>query len=1180
MFDGRPTPVPGSPDDSDAATPLPCPNDATLTSFLNDELDEDLLAECGFHIDACHACQLRMDDLSRASTTRIAKRYKTTGQPKYVVTEDDPEPPPDDVTRIGLKATFRSQKGNVIVVPMVPGFEVEKELGRGGMGVVYKAKHTILNRSVALKMVLSGAAADQVVMQRFLFEGEALARVQHPQVVQVYEIDMYQGPGGVPVPYLAMELLEGGSLADDLKAKGPLSPTDAAVLIEGLARAVNSAHIQGIIHRDIKPSNILKSTDGIYKVTDFGLAKLAATESDMTGSGMIVGTPAYMAPEQASGGKKIGPASDVYSLGALLFELVAGHPPFPGSEPMTILMKVINDIPPDLGSLRRGVPRDLAAVVRKCLEKEPERRYPSADALADDLRRFIENRSTRARPLTTTEKVSRWIGRNPVVAGLIFSLLAVTLTGLFVSLDQWQRAESRALRATNSEKTTKLALIEATSQKNAAELSRASLQFDRAVNWCEHGETQRGLQEFAAVLESTRRIQESEKTRGDQSLLARAEALERITRINVAAWRKQAPNQLLNFTEDFSGRYIGMALSRDRSKIYICGDDKSLTLWDLTTGKKLCEYTHSLSHMSYRTPVNTKIFGKFEFKQSLPVPHLAFSVKSVAVSPDETILATSADDGQIWLFDPEKTVSIGSIDIGKGSGNELWHIAFAADGTLWAAGSDGHLSHWDPKTRKPLHTYSKIDRNHVFLQVRPLKDGKRIITGDRSLRVRIVDVETGTALREHTTRGWVRSIAVSDGERYYAYTGTDGMVVVRDLETGTVVFELSLNGAYGATLAFRGDRYLLVGDEGGEIRIWDLTRQSQASATLRFSKAPVEAAFLNDGRFAVIDRNRGAVWQPSVDSASVLFGSRDAPVRGLDVSADGSEILLSCGIFHAIYDAKTAAVRQRWLAGSESLCAYFLSDGAGVVRGDRRGWGVLLRDRPQELSYPIASGQYISTLIPRPGRDEILFPASGTWIRSRQNGQRSKNRFETRIGNRIFPTNRVVFDATGTRAGISSGEEVLIVDADSGEPLSPVIRPGSAINHFALDRTAGRIVTGHIDGTAQVWDAKTGLPIGLPLRHDLSVSHVAIHPEGKIVLTGSRDHTARFWDADTGLPLGPMLRDAGPITRVVYSPTGDYVVTGTWTGAVTKWAVPPPPYTGTPDDILNDLGLPNPEPNP
>jgi serine/threonine-protein kinase len=317
-------------------------------------------------------------------------------------------------------------------LPQVPGYEVEAVLGQGGMGIVYKARQCALDRLVAVKMLLAGPFAAPQELGRFRRETAAMACLRHPHIVQVYEAGDVEGR-----PYFTMEFVEGGSLAQKL-AGVPQPASQAAALAVTLAEAVQVAHQAGIVHRDLKPANILLTADGTPKVSDFGLARRLERETRMTQTGIPMGTPSYMAPEQARGQTTVGPAVDVYALGAILYELLTGRPPFKGETAAATMQQVINRDPVPPSRLNFKVPRDLETICLKCLQKAPPHRYASAQALADDLRRFGEGRPIQARPVGLGTRLWRCGRRNPTTAGLLAALLALFLLSAGGGL-WWQR---------------------------------------------------------------------------------------------------------------------------------------------------------------------------------------------------------------------------------------------------------------------------------------------------------------------------------------------------------------------------------------------------------------------------------------------------------------------------------------------------------------------------------------------------------------------------------------------------------------------------------------------------------------------------------------------------------------------------------------------------------------------
>jgi predicted Ser/Thr protein kinase len=338
---------------------------------------------------------------------------------------------------------------------VIPGYEILGEIGRGGMGVVYKARQLALNRFIALKMILAGEHSAPQEVIRFLAEAEAVAQLQHPHIVQVFEIGQHEGR-----PYFTMEYIAGSNLERQL-AGTPMPDRPAAELVARLAEAVQAAHERGIVHRDLKPANVLLTPDGTPKITDFGLAKRVEGGSGLTQSGAIVGTPSYMAPEQAGGqGKAVGPAADVYALGAILYECLTGRPPFKAATPLDTVLQVISDEPVPPRRLQPKLARDLETVCLKCLAKEPHGRYASARELAEDLGRFLRGEPVRARPVGALGRLVHWARRRPAVAALLLALLLLSVLGggglvhlrLEAARARAAEAEARAERAQERER--------------------------------------------------------------------------------------------------------------------------------------------------------------------------------------------------------------------------------------------------------------------------------------------------------------------------------------------------------------------------------------------------------------------------------------------------------------------------------------------------------------------------------------------------------------------------------------------------------------------------------------------------------------------------------------------------------------------------------------------------------
>jgi serine/threonine-protein kinase len=430
-----------------------CPAAETLEAFHLGKLAEDALESMAAHIAACPRCSCALETLQREQTSdRLLGRLRQCQAAPVTVAEAGcarleaaaramplAAKPPGMATLAESLSVPRvapdSTPGTVDApVPRarswpvtIGAYEVLAQIGEGGMGVVYKARQLPLKRLVALKMISAGAHAGKQARTRFRIEGEAVARLRHPHVVQIYELSEHEG-----LPFYSMELLEGGCLADRL-SQGPLPVVHAAELVQKLAAAVHYAHQEQVVHRDLKPGNILLTETGEPKIADFGLAKLLDSDDGHTRSEMALGTPSYMAPEQAAGhSATVGPAVDVYALGAILYQTLTGKPPFKGADRAETLRQVreLEPVPPS--RYRAEVPRELEAICLKCLAKTPAKRYASAQALADDLGRWRRGEPTVARPPRWPAWLRRWLRRAAVLLGILAVPAAAVLAVLYM----------------------------------------------------------------------------------------------------------------------------------------------------------------------------------------------------------------------------------------------------------------------------------------------------------------------------------------------------------------------------------------------------------------------------------------------------------------------------------------------------------------------------------------------------------------------------------------------------------------------------------------------------------------------------------------------------------------------------------------------------------------------------
>jgi WD40 repeat protein/tetratricopeptide (TPR) repeat protein len=423
---------------------MSCPSGEKLRGFLDERLGDIEKDAIEKHAETCAACQQRLAELSVA-TFVVPPRPSARHEPDEAFLRRLKQGIPASSIHFGSDSTPSPKPVTHNGPPGVAGYEILHELGRGGMGVVYKARQLSLGRLVALKMILDGPHASEQDRKRFRAEAEAVARLQHANIVQIHEVGESAG-----YPFFSLELVDGLSLAQRL-ARKPLPLEQAAMLVETVARAVHYAHERGIVHRDLKPANILlaiedgkfqaqrggtgnKSTLSNYdlsrftpKIADFGLAKQFGSEAGQTRTGAVLGTPDYIAPEQAASTKSVGPGADIYALGAILYECLTGRPPFRNDTPLDTLIQVTSAEPVPPSRLRPRLPRDLETICLKCLEKEPRARYTTAHDLADDLRRFVDGMPITARPVGRVGRLWRWARRKPMTAALTAAVAALLL---------------------------------------------------------------------------------------------------------------------------------------------------------------------------------------------------------------------------------------------------------------------------------------------------------------------------------------------------------------------------------------------------------------------------------------------------------------------------------------------------------------------------------------------------------------------------------------------------------------------------------------------------------------------------------------------------------------------------------------------------------------------------------
>jgi WD40 repeat protein/serine/threonine protein kinase len=1010
-------------------------------------------------------------------------------------------------------------------------YDLLHELGRGGMGVVYLARQKSLKRLVALKMLRPGPPGKHDELARFRAEAEAVARLHHPNIVQVYEIGEHAG-----TPFFSMEYVSGGSLSSRLDGT-PLPARSAALLLTTLARAMHHAHLEGIVHRDLKPANVLLGSwlSGGYepadagsggahppldqltpKITDFGLAKLLDADTGQTRTGDIMGTPSYMPPEQAGGRtQEIGPATDVYALGAILYEMLTGRPPFRAERPLQTMALVLSQDPVPPTRLQPTIPRDLETICLKCLAKEPRKRYSTARELANDLQRFLDGQPIRARPVGTCERLIKWTRRRPAVAALSALSLWITLFGFALVTWKWIEAEDNA-------RAEALARSEADKARDAAD--KAHREADRARQQA----VDEKLQKEAELRRAEVGLYGNRLALAERDWLmnnvVRADATLDLCRPDLRNWewfhlKRRCQGGLLTLREH-SGAVFRVAFLPG-GKLASASADGSVRVWDPVSGK-----------------LHFTLLG-----------HDRTMVHCVACSPEGSYLASGGDDRVVAIWDAATGQLLRTL---RGHAGAVTSVAFGRSNWQMASAGGGTAIIWDVRTGKNLRVLPTFSILNVSVALHP--DGTHLAVGSADRPVKIWNISTGEEIR--TIDGFGRSLCFSpDGKRLAG--GHGNTIRVWDFDTGRELFSLSGHTGFVMGVAFSADgRYIASAGDDRTARVWD-TAKPNAAYTLRGHHHLVYSAAFNPDRTRLATASFDGtvrVWNAPTGEHAVYLNGHQRAIQAVAFSTDGRR-LASASHDHTarIWDPATGKEQlvfsghPRWVADVAFSPDNRLAASAG-------------HDHTVKVWDP-ATGK---VLLNYTGHDKavtgVAFSPDGSRMASAGHDQTVRV-WETATGKEQFAVPippcpllgmvRVAFTPDGNRlACVGPDSEVRVWNALTGKEEGTLAGHRGRVTALAFSKDSRRLATASEDRTIKLWDLGAGKEIHTLRGHNHTIRAVAFRPDGKRIASGGLDKTVRLWDAETGVEVFSLGELESNVLAISFSRDGQSLAFGDLRGVV------------------------------
>ena len=1059
-------------------------------------------------------------------------------------------------------------------------YQLQVELGRGGMGVVFRAEQISLHRPVALKMILAGQLASPDAVERFRREAEAAAHLDHPNIVPVYEVGTCDGHH-----YFSMKLLTGRSLSEAkpdwsvLRSDEPsasVSHTElrarqrkVARLVETLARAVDHAHQRGVLHRDLKPGNVLIDEAGEPHITDFGLAKRMGHDAELTSSHALVGTPAYMSPEQAIGAKHLTTASDVYGLGAILYELLTGRRLFQGDSPTQILRMVLETEPTAPRAIERRLSLDLETICLKCLQKEPQQRYVSAAALATDLRHFLKGEPIQARPVGTFGRFGRWCRRNPVIASLTAGAFLSLTVGLsvatFFAFKAADQAVSERKQRGIAERRTNEAVTAAALEKDARGLAERKEKEALAAQ-AELAQKADALQRQIYRNTVSLAYREWQAQNGSQAAILLNSCDPKLRGWEWSYCSRLTRLQQLELRKDPHEAFDGVVFSPDGSRIAGAGELGTVIVWDAVTGQELFSVKYPrLENAKFQgrrvdaikyTPDGTRlVVAGLDYRVRLLDAHdghevatfgdFDSGVNSVAISADGRRIAASrgyegvATSYEIRVWDIATRQQQFNLN---GHTHSVSGIAFSPDGRRLVSGSnDRRVKVWDLESGREVMNFS-IDTGEVA-GVTYSRDGERILAAGGDSLVHLWNATTGEPLPPLSGhRNGVRSIACSpDGQRY-ASASLDGTAAVWNAKTGERLWTLQGHDWNLNSLAFSHDgRRLATAGADRRINVWDATADPQ-HRVLKGHLNPIGALSIShDGQCAatlapqssLVHANEYAVWDLDsgelvrIDQQFVETREGHLPYRSLDF---GPEFQLASGGSQfterniQVWDALSGrtlskfSVPEGTTVNSTSLSPdgqtiAVASDDAVVRLFDAKSGEAKLSFRGHEKSVGVVRFSPDGGMLASGGEDRmLLWDLTGSL---RHTFPAKYWQWKTSLRPICFSRDGQRFAAVGfPDVNQSPNYSVLtVIDLDTGHTLAELRGHSRTILSADFSKDGTRIATGSDDNLIKIWDISAASEL-LTLRgHTAPVNALQFTPDGTKLISAGADGVAIIWDA-------------------------------------------------------------------